>query len=47
VLIALTGWAQERDRQRSLEAGFDAHLVKPLEPSALGELLANRKLGPV
>jgi PAS domain S-box-containing protein len=39
VIIALTGWGQEEDRRRSKEAGFDGHLVKPVEPSALFELL--------
>jgi PAS domain S-box-containing protein len=34
-IIAVTGWGQEADRQRSSEAGFDLHLVKPVEPSAL------------
>jgi PAS domain S-box-containing protein len=38
-LIALTGWGQEEDKQRSKEAGFDFHLVKPVEPAALEELL--------
>ena len=35
VLIALTGWGQEEDRRRSHEAGFDHHLVKPVDPAAL------------
>lgn len=39
LLIALTGWGQPEDRRRSFEAGFDAHLVKPVEPTALDELL--------
>jgi CheY-like chemotaxis protein len=30
VIVALTGWGQEQDRARSREAGFDAHLVKPV-----------------
>ncbi|HET9233973.1 MAG TPA: ATP-binding protein, partial [Candidatus Eisenbacteria bacterium] len=30
-LIAATGWGQDEDRQRSLESGFDAHLVKPID----------------
>jgi PAS domain S-box-containing protein len=38
VLIAITGWGQEEDRQRTREAGFDAHLVKPLDYTKLGEL---------
>ncbi|HVK13626.1 MAG TPA: ATP-binding protein [Gemmataceae bacterium] len=40
VLVALTGWGQEGDRRRSREVGFDAHLVKPVEPAALDKLLA-------
>ncbi|MEP7381999.1 MAG: ATP-binding protein, partial [Gemmatimonadota bacterium] len=39
VIVALTGWGQETDRQRSREAGFDAHLVKPVDLPALLELL--------
>jgi CheY-like chemotaxis protein len=38
-LIALTGWGQAEDRRRSHEAGFDAHLVKPVDPPALISLL--------
>ena len=40
VLIALTGWGQEEDRRQSKDAGFDAHLVKPVDYGALMELLA-------
>jgi CheY-like chemotaxis protein len=39
-LIALTGWGQEGDRRRALEAGFDYHLTKPVDPAVLNELLA-------
>lgn len=39
VLIALTGWSQESDRQRTRAAGFDHHLVKPVEPKMLRALL--------
>src|SRR5690606_5230703 len=39
-LVALTGWGQEQDRRRSLAAGFDQHLVKPVEPAVLERLLA-------
>jgi PAS domain S-box-containing protein len=39
-LIALTGWGQAEDRRRSQEAGFDGHLVKPVDPATLLELLA-------
>ena len=40
VLVALTGWGQDDDRRKSQEAGFDRHLVKPVEPAALEKLLA-------
>jgi PAS domain S-box-containing protein len=40
VIVALTGWAQEEDRRKTREAGFDAHLVKPVEGVRLQELLA-------
>jgi CheY-like chemotaxis protein len=40
VLVALTGYGQEEDRRRSWAAGFDHHLVKPVEPQSLTELLA-------
>jgi signal transduction histidine kinase len=40
VIIALTGWGQEQDRRRSREAGFDHHLVKPVDPRLLMKLLA-------
>jgi two-component system CheB/CheR fusion protein len=39
-LVALTGWGQESDRRRSEEAGFDTHLVKPLDLEKLTALLA-------
>ncbi|MEX2140043.1 MAG: PAS domain S-box protein [Pirellulales bacterium] len=41
LLIALTGWGQEEDRRRTKEAGFDHHLIKPVELSALQALLAS------
>jgi two-component system CheB/CheR fusion protein len=37
----VTGWAQEADRQHSVAAGFDHHLVKPVEPEAVFTLLAS------
>ena len=40
VIIAQTGFGQEEDRQRAREAGFDHHLVKPLDPLALMKMLA-------
>lgn len=39
-LLALTGWGQDSDRRRSAEAGFDLHLVKPVDVVKLTELLA-------
>lgn len=41
VIVALTGWGQEEDRRRSHDAGFDHHLVKPVEPEALEQLLGS------
>jgi PAS domain S-box-containing protein len=40
VLVALTGWGQDEDRRRSEEAGFDAHVVKPVDHGRLHKLLA-------
>jgi len=40
VLIALTGWGQEADRRRTKEAGFDQHLVKPVEAATLMSVFA-------
>jgi len=39
-LVALTGWGQQEDRRRSREAGFDTHIVKPIDHQALMQLLA-------
>lgn len=38
-LVALTGWGQDADRRRALEAGFDYHLIKPIDPNELNSLL--------
>jgi CheY-like chemotaxis protein len=38
-IVAVTGWGQEKDRQQALEAGFDAHLTKPAEESALAAIV--------
>jgi PAS domain S-box-containing protein len=40
MLAAMTGWGQENDQRRSREAGFDCHLVKPVDLKALEDLLA-------
>lgn len=39
MLVALTGWGQSEDKRRSREAGFDAHLVKPIYFGVLEELI--------
>ena len=45
LLIALTGWGQEEDRHRSKAAGFDHHLVKPVDFSMLAQLLEDAARG--
>ena len=40
-LIAVTGWGQEQDKQRAREAGFDAHVTKPVNAELIAKLLAN------
>jgi PAS domain S-box-containing protein len=42
-IVALTGWGQEDDRRRSREAGFDHHLVKPVDPDELAALLTRAR----
>jgi two-component system CheB/CheR fusion protein len=46
LLVAVTGWGQEGDRERSKSAGFDAHLVKPVDHDVLKQLLAASRSGP-
>jgi CheY-like chemotaxis protein len=41
LLVAMTGWAEDEDRCRTAEAGFDYHLVKPVDPLMLQDLLAS------
>jgi CheY-like chemotaxis protein len=41
VLVAFTGYGRDEDRRRTLGAGFDHHLTKPVDPAALRELLAH------
>jgi signal transduction histidine kinase/DNA-binding response OmpR family regulator len=47
LLVALTGYGQDEDRKRSLDAGFDQHLVKPADPARLATLFATSKLAPI
>jgi len=42
-LIAVTGFGQDRDRRQALEAGFDHHLTKPIDPLALESLLLSER----
>ena len=44
-LVALTGYGQPEDRRQALEAGFDAHLVKPVDPDALLDALETAAAG--
>ena len=41
LLVALTGWGQKEDIERSLEAGFDFHMTKPADPERIERLLEN------
>ncbi len=47
-ILAMTGWGQQEDRRRSAEAGFDDHLVKPVDFEALLRALGTgaRRLDP-
>ncbi len=45
-MIALSGYGQESDKQRALEAGFDAHLTKPVDRAALESMLSRLGRGP-
>jgi len=47
VLVALTGWGQDEDRRQSKDAGFDHHMVKPLDFRALMSLLAELTVTPI
>jgi CheY-like chemotaxis protein len=38
-IVAITGWGQEHDRRRGEEAGFEDHMVKPVDPAALLKML--------
>ena len=45
LLVALTGFGQEQDKERATRAGFDAHLTKPADEAALRGILAHRVSG--
>lgn len=40
IIVALTGWGQSTDRKNTQDAGFDMHLVKPIDPNVLEQVLA-------
>ena len=44
LIIAITGWGQDIDRRRSAEAGFDHHLVKPVDVRAITKILTDAPL---
>ena len=44
LLVAVTGWGQEKDRQLAFEAGFDHHMVKPVRFEQIEEILSNRSV---
>jgi signal transduction histidine kinase/CheY-like chemotaxis protein len=44
VMVAVTGWGQEKDRQLAFEAGFDHHMVKPVRFEQIEEILGNRSI---
>ena len=39
MLVAVTGWGQDADKLRAVQAGFDRHLVKPIDPAGLPAIL--------
>jgi len=47
MLIAITGWGQDKDRRRALSAGFDHHLTKPIDLQRLNLLLLTEPAGPL
>jgi CheY-like chemotaxis protein len=44
-IVALTGWGMEKDRRQTAAAGFDEHLVKPVDAAILTELLSKLEPG--
>jgi CheY-like chemotaxis protein len=44
-IVALSGYGTDEDRRKSMYAGFDSHLVKPLDPSTLPDILAMAERG--
>lgn len=44
-LVAVTGWGQEEDRRNTAQAGFDQHMVKPVDLESLDKLMAHMRAG--
>jgi CheY-like chemotaxis protein len=42
LIVAVTGWGQKEDRRRTEEAGFDHHVVKPVDPATLLHIIERR-----
>jgi CheY-like chemotaxis protein len=47
MLVAVTGYGQESDRERALAAGFDVHMAKPIEPAQLVEVIDGKVATPL
>jgi signal transduction histidine kinase/ActR/RegA family two-component response regulator len=45
LLVALTGWGQEKDRERTKAAGFDLHFVKPVDPASVAQVVETLRAG--
>jgi CheY-like chemotaxis protein len=46
IVVALTGFGQEQDRDKAFQCGFDAHLTKPVNPKELANVLSELRVGP-
>lgn len=44
LLVAMTGWGQAKDKRQALEAGFDAHMTKPVDLHELEQLFSSKQL---
>jgi CheY-like chemotaxis protein len=45
LLVALTGWGQEKDREQTKAAGFDLHFVKPVDPATVAQVVETLRAG--
>ncbi|NOJ83981.1 hypothetical protein HNV28_37730, partial [Myxococcus xanthus] len=46
IIVAQTGWSQNDDKRKSQDAGFNFHMVKPVDPAALEKILAGLMVTP-